>query len=67
MNWLKYNPNNCLGCRCCMTVKGADNVNCRSLISMIKNGGPRFDDKECASSNCTECVDICSHKALIKG
>ena len=66
MKWLTYNHNYCIGCRCCMTVEGIENVHCQSLIDMIKRGGPKFDYKECASSNCTECVDICAGHALTK-
>ena len=66
MNWLRYNPNYCIDCRCCMTVKGIANIRCQSLIDMIKRGGPKFGYEECASSNCTECIDICANHALTK-
>lgn len=66
MKWLRYKPQYCLGCRCCMTVEGEENVNCRILIDMIKRGGPKFYHEECAKSGCTECIDICGGHALYK-
>ena len=66
MRWLEYNPRYCINCLCCMTVKNKDNIHCRNLIDSYRHGGPKFGDEKCASSDCTECVDICPGKALYK-
>lgn len=68
MKWLNFNPKNCMDCLVCMTIKEEQvkGVNCETLINMIRRGGPKFGYEECASSDCTKCVDICSGKALYK-
>ena len=57
---INFNPEQCLGCFVCMSVK----EECRLLISMIRVGGPRFGEKKCDASNCTKCIDMCSTNAL---
>lgn len=49
-----------------MTVENQNNVHCKSLIDMIRRGGPKFGYEDCAASECTKCVDICSGHALYK-
>lgn len=66
MKWLKFNPKQCIGCLACMTVENQGNVRCRSLIDMVRRGGPKFGYEDCAASECTKCVDICGGRALMK-
>lgn len=57
---IRFNPQQCLNCLNCMTIK-----ECRLLIDMIRIGGPRFGEKKC-TDECTKCIDICSTHALTK-
>lgn len=68
MEWLRFNAKNCMGCLACMTIREEQvkGVNCRLLIDMCRRGGPKWGHEECAQSNCTKCVDICSGYALYK-
>lgn len=49
---ISFNPENCINCLSCMTIK-----ECRILIDAIRHGGPRFGEERCI--DCTKCVDIC--------
>ena len=68
MKWLRFNAKNCMGCLACMTIREEQvkGVSCRILIDMCRRGGPKWGHEECAQSNCTKCVDICSGYALYK-
>ena len=68
MKWLRFNASNCIECLACMTIteEQVKGVNCRILIDMRRRGGPKFGHDECAASECTKCVDICSGHALYK-
>lgn len=60
MKYVNFEPKNCLGCLCCMTIE-----DCRIKIDVIRHGGPCFeDDEQC--KDCTRCVDICPGYALTK-
>lgn len=68
MKWLRFKSKDCIGCLACMTIreKQVEGVRCRTLIDMVRRGGPKFDHEECAKSNCTKCIDICPGYALYK-
>ena len=60
MKYVNFEPSECLGCLCCMTIE-----NCRIKLDAIRHGGPCFeDDEQC--KDCTRCVDICPGHALTK-
>lgn len=60
MKYVNFEPSECLGCLCCMTIE-----DCRIKLDAIRHGGPCFeDDEQC--KDCTRCVDICPGHALTK-
>lgn len=60
MKYINFEPSECLGCLCCMTIE-----DCRIKIDAIRHGGPCFEnDEQC--KDCTRCVDICPGHALTK-
>ena len=56
---IKFNPNNCIGCLCCMSIE-----KCRDYIDAKRYGRPFFKE-EPNCEDCTECIDACN-KALSK-